>query len=288
MDDQVGEAVEVQSDAVLPIDSAKRIRDQYYSGFLLVHLPFGAGTLGHMDQSFHPPQFATTHWSLVLTAAKDAPDASEALATLCQNYWRPLYAYVRRRVADAHEAQDLTQAFFERLLERNYLAEADPQRGRFRAFLLTAFKHFLSKEWAKARTIKRGGDRLVFSLDFASEDSRMGIEPVDHLTPEQIYEQQWAMTLLERVVLRLEQEWNHARKDREFQTLKPFLIGSQQRGYSEAAKELGTTEPAARMAASRLRKRYRELLREEIAQTVATKEDVEDELRRLFTIFRES
>ena len=182
-----------------------------------------------MEKSSGPLQFATTRWSLVLSAAKNAPDAVEALATLCQNYWRPLYAYVRRQVADAHEAQDLTQAFFERLLEKNYLAEADPERGRFRAFLLTAFKHFLSKEWAKVRTLKRGGNCSIVSLDFATEDSRMSIEPADNLTPDQIYERKWAMTLLERVVLRLEQEWNKARKGREFQILKPFLIETDKR-----------------------------------------------------------
>lgn len=238
-----------------------------------------------MPNSSGQPQFATTHWSLVLHAVGDDVESSAALETLCQNYWLPLYAYVRRRVADVHEAQDLTQAFFECLLEKNYLAEADPNRGRFRAFLLTAFKNFLSKEGAKARTIKRGGGHRVLSLDFHSEDSRRSIQPADHLTPEQIYEQQWAMTLLERVVSRLEREWSHARKDRDFQVLKPFLIGTQQTGYAQAAVKLGMTEPAARMAASRLRKRYRELLREEIAQTVATKEDVEDELKRLFTVF---
>ena len=198
----------------------------------------------------------------------------------------PLYAYVRRRVFDIDEAQDLTQAFFVRLLEKNYMADADPERGRFRVFLLTALKHFLSKEWDKAKAQKRGGGALPISLDFAVGDSHAAIEPVDGLTAEQLYERQWAITLLNRVMQRLERELERAGKLLQFRRLKDFLIGhSEGTKYADVAWELGMTESAARMAVSRMRRRYRELLRNEISQTVLSPEDINDEIRLLFTTF---
>ena len=229
-------------------------------------------------------QFSTTHWSLVLAAGRRGTvESDSALERLCKSYWPPLYAYVRRRVPDLHEAQDLTQAFFERLLDRDYLADADPQRGRFRAFLLTAFKHFLSKEWDKAKAQKRGGDRRRISFDFVSQDA---LEPADQLTPEKLFERQWAITLLVRVMQRLQRDMERSGKGRQFELLKHILSGdSSEVTLADIAAELGQAETATRMAASRMRSRYRELLRDEISQTLSSHEDVEDEIRSLFAAF---
>ena len=230
-------------------------------------------------------QFTTTHWSLVLAAAnRENEESNRALEKLCRAYWPPLYAYVRRRVGDTHEAQELTQAFFERVLEKQYLADADPERGRFRAFLITAFKHFLSKEWEKAKAQKRGGGHVSFSLDFASHDCEWS-EPADELTAERIYERQWAVTLLNRVMNRLQREMERSGKGQQFQLLKGFIGGSSSSSYTAVAAELGINDSAARMAASRLRGRYRELLREEIAQTVSSEEDIDSEVKCLFATF---
>jgi RNA polymerase sigma-70 factor (ECF subfamily) len=177
----------------------------------------------------------------------------------------------------------LTQAFFAELLGKNYVGSATPERGRFRAFLLTAFKHFLSKEWEKARAKKRGGGRAPISLDFAAADSNVRIEPVSELTPDQIYDRQWAITLLGQIMERLEGEFQQAGKANRFEELKGFMIGEHTGGtYAQAAARLGITEAAAKKAASRMRRRYRELLREEIAQTVSGPEEVEDEICNLF------
>ena len=231
--------------------------------------------------------FDTTHWSLVLAAGqRGTAESAAALERLCQTYWLPLYAYVRRRVSDVHDAQDLTQAFFERLLDKNYLADADPQRGRFRAFLLTAFKHFLSNEWEKAKAQKRGGGRSPISLDFSTGDSQITFQPAGGLTAEQMYERQWAITLLSCVMQRLERELEKVGKRSQFERLKDFIVSTKEDPtYADAASELGMTESAARMATSRLRRRYRQLLREEIAQTVSSPEDVDDEIRHLFITF---
>jgi len=186
-------------------------------------------------------------------------------------------------VPDVNEAQDLTQAFFAELLEKNYVGTATPERGRFRAYLLTAFKHFLSREWEKARAQKRGGGRTPLPLDFHRADSTLNIEPASGLTPEQIYDQQWAITLLGQNMTRLEREWDGSGKGGQFAELKSFLIGDPAgTGYAESAARLNMTAAAVRKAASRMRKRYRELLREEIAQTVYGPEDVDDEIRNLF------
>lgn len=231
--------------------------------------------------------FATTHWSVVLAAGdRRRDDAQRALTKLCEAYWYPLYGYVRRRVESVDDAHDLTQAFFERLLKKNYLAEADPQRGRFRAFLLTAFKHFLSKEWEKAKAQKRGGGRSPISLDFAYGDSQLTLQPAGGLTAEQMYERQWAITLLSRVMQRLERELEKAGKRSQFERLKDFIvITKNDTSYADVASELGMTESAARMATSRMRRRYRQFLRVEIAQTVSSQEDIDDEIRQLFITF---
>lgn len=229
--------------------------------------------------------FDTTHWSVVLAAGHhSSPDSDEALSTLCRVYWYPLYAYVRRRVRDVAEAQDLTQEFFARLLEKGLIALAQPERGRFRSFLLTAMKHFLANEWKKARTEKRGGGRGCISLDFASGESRYHIEPVDQLTPERFYDKQWALTLLERVLGRLQDEFRRGGKDKQFELLKVYITAQNAPvPYAVVGHQLGMSETAVSVAVHRLRRRYRDLLRWEIAQTVAGPEDVEDEIRSLFT-----
>lgn len=231
-----------------------------------------------------PKPMPTTHWSLVQAAGqKSSPAARQALETLCHIYWPPLYAYIRRRGINAVEAEDLTQAFFTELLDKDYLLQATPHRGRFRAFLLAACQHFLSREWAKARTQKRGGDRTLLSLDFASAEDRLALEPAAGTTPEQEYERQWAVTLLRQVLAQLEQECVQAGKGELFAALKPFLLGEHGGAtYATAAEHLAMTVAAVKMSASRLRRRYRELLREAIAQTVSSPEDVDDEIRRLF------
>jgi len=237
--------------------------------------------------SVHPGarQFATTRWSIVMSAGHtSSPDSRRALESLCETYWYPLYAYVRRRVPDVNEAQDLTQAFFAELLEKNFVGSATPARGRFRAFLLTAFKHFLSKEWDKAKAQKRGGGRAPISLDFNSADSRISIEPSSGLTADQLYDRQWAVTLLGQILDRLESEFDRDGKAKHFEELKGFIIGDHGgTTYADIATRLNMTEAAAKMAGSRTRLRYRELLRDEIAQTVAGPDDVDDEIRNLFS-----
>jgi RNA polymerase sigma factor (sigma-70 family) len=228
--------------------------------------------------------FATTRWSIVNCAGSSSPDSHRALASLCETYWYPLYAYVRRRVPDVNEAQDLTQAFFAELLEKNFVGAATPQRGRFRAFLLTAFKNFMSKQWEKARAQKRGGGRPSISLDFDSADSGLRIDPASGLTAEQIYDQQWAIALLDRIMQRLQLEFERAGKEQQFGELKAYLVGDfTGTTYAQVAKTLNMTEAAAKKAASRMRKRYRELLKDEIAQTVASPDGVDDEIRNLFS-----
>jgi RNA polymerase sigma factor (sigma-70 family) len=229
-------------------------------------------------------QFASTRWSLVAAAGQArSPQSQAALETLCQLYWYPLYAYARRHLASAHDAQDLTQAFFAQLLEKDYLQAADPQRGKFRSFLLTAFKHFLSKERERANAQKRGGGRRLVSLDFEIAERRYHLEPVDHATPETVYERGWALAILEQTLARLRQELANAGKEKLFEYLKGALAGEGVQGsYARIAEELGISEQAVKVAVYRLRRRYQELLRAEIAQTVASPAEVEDELRDLF------
>jgi RNA polymerase sigma factor (sigma-70 family) len=233
------------------------------------------------------PDFATTQWSLVLRANRSSDSSTAALQTLCERYWYPLYAYVRRRGVAAHEAQDLTQEFFARLLEKNSLAAASPERGRFRAFLLTSLKNFLTNEWEKAQAQKRGGGQPAISLqlNLDSAESRLSLEPAHNLTPDRCFERQWALLLLELVVKRLQEEQAAAGKARQFELLKEALAGGAERlAYSSIAAELQISEEAARQAASRLRKRYREILREEVSHTVERPEDVDEEIRSLFQV----
>ncbi len=232
--------------------------------------------------------FATTRWSLVIQAGHaSTTEADSALASLCEAYWCPLYSYVRRRVADTNEAQDLTQAFFAELLEKKYVEMATPERGRFRSFLLTSLKHFLSKEWEKAKAQKRGGGRSPISFDFESADTSFRIEPAGGHTPEQLFDRQWAVTLLNRIMNRLADDWRRTGKVEQFEALYPFLVGDRVgKTYREAAAELGVSEAAAKMSVSRMRGRYRELLRDEIAQTVSQPNQIDEEIRNLFESLR--
>jgi RNA polymerase sigma factor (sigma-70 family) len=233
-------------------------------------------------------RFATTHWSLVLAAGRrGVPNADEALATLCANYWYPLYAHVRRRGHDVEQAQDLVQAFFARLLEKDYLQAADQQRGRFRSFLLAAFDHFLAKEWRRGHAQKRGGGRTPLALDFQTSEQRYLNEPHHELTAERIYERHWALTLIERAVAALAQEFAEAGKLAQFDALKPYLGGGEATvPYHQLGSTLGMSEGAVKVAVHRMRRRCRELVRTEIAQTVAGPEEAEEELRDLFAAVR--
>jgi RNA polymerase sigma-70 factor (ECF subfamily) len=226
----------------------------------------------------------TTQWSIVLAAAHDSrPDARAALATLCQTYWRPLYCYVRRRGHSPDDAQDLTQQFFATLLEKEHLRVADPDRGRFRSFLLAVLNHFLANEWDRTRAKKRGGGRKMIPMDSADAEGRYSLEPADRLTPEKLYERQWALTLLDEVLGELRRQCEREGKERIFNRLKEFLGGAEPEApYGQVAEELDMTEGAVKMAVHRLRRQYRRLLRAHIARTVACPEDIDDEIRHLF------
>jgi RNA polymerase sigma-70 factor (ECF subfamily) len=227
--------------------------------------------------------FATTRWSLIVAARGESPAAREALAELCQLYWYPLYAYIRR-CAHAHdEAQDLTQEFFALLLERDDLARLDPNRGRFRAFLLAACRHFLANQRDRQQALKRGGGCRLLSLDFADADRRYAAEPGHEQTPERLFERRWALTLLDRVMQGLRRHYETTNQLALFERLKGFLAGEAGESYAEAAATLGMSEGAVKVAAHRLRQRYRDLLRTEIAQTVEDAAAVDDEIRALFT-----
>jgi RNA polymerase sigma-70 factor (ECF subfamily) len=230
-----------------------------------------------------PSHFATTHWSLVLAARDRAePGADDALASLCTLYWYPLYAYVRRRGHSADEAHDLTQEFFARLLEKDFLAAVDRSKGKFRSFLLAACNHFLANERDRARAKKRGGGRPLLSLDSADAEGRYRAEPAENLTPEKLFERRWALALLQQVMTRLRDEFEAKGKGRLFDHLRGFLVGEKGVGYHRAGRELGLSEGAVKVAVHRLRQRYRELLHEEIGRTVEGPDQVEEEVRELF------
>ncbi len=229
------------------------------------------------------PAFVTTHWSVVLSAGRnDTTHAHAALSRLCETYWYPLYAYVRQRGYSPEDAQDLTQEFFARLLEKGMLAHADPERGRFRSFLLASLNHFLAHEWRKAHALKRGGAAAVVSLDLAAAEQCYSLEPADPGTPDKAFEKRWALATLQAVLDRLDDEYRQEGRQELFAALQPTLAGSgEARPYAELAARLGMTEGAVKVAVHRLRKRYRELLRAEIANTVSRPDEVEEELRHL-------
>jgi RNA polymerase sigma factor (sigma-70 family) len=227
--------------------------------------------------------FNTTHWSVVLEAGGEfSPEAQEALEKLCRAYWYPLYVHVRRLGWGPEEAKDLTQQFFARLLERKYLKLANPERGRFRSFLLTSLKHFLATEWHKARAEKRGGDQLTISWDGFDPEERYRHEPAENLTPDRIYEKRWAGLLLEGALNLLRVEYERAGRGADFDQLRNFVWGDGHAGsYAEVAARLGAEEGAVKVAVHRLRKRFREQLRLEVLKTVAAPEEVDAELRHL-------
>ena len=227
--------------------------------------------------------FVTTRWTVVLEAGrKSSPHSDRALADLCQQYWYPLYAYVRRRCQSREDAEDLTQAFFAKFLEKNFLEGLSAERGKFRAFLLVALKHFLANEWDKAGRQKRGGGVQHLSLDWQQADERFHFEPPDHATPDRLFDREWALALLEQVIQRLQAECAAEGRAELFTQARGYLmVGEAAIPYAEAAAKLGMGEGTVRVAVHRLRKRYRELLREEIAQTVNDPAQVSEELHSL-------
>jgi RNA polymerase sigma factor (sigma-70 family) len=233
-------------------------------------------------------QFATTHWSAVVSAGRaDSPQSAEALTQLCQAYWFPLYAYVRRRGNAPEDAQDLTQAFFERLIEKNWLADIEPTGGRFRSFLLTAMNRFLANEYDRNRAAKRGGGQPLVSLDTQEAEHRYTLEAATEETPERIFERRWALEVLDHALAQLQIELTRAGKARNFDRLQPFLSQEPATGdYAAAAAELGVTSGAIGVAVHRLRHRYRELVRAEIAATLADPTAVDLELQHLFAALR--
>ena len=248
-------------------------------------------TSEHLKETGDTPRdyFATTRWTVVLTAGRrSTPQANLALEELCCIYWYPLYAYVRHQGHSKEDAEDLTQAFFARFLEKNYLEGLRSEKGKFRAFLLAALKHFLANEWDRAHRQKRGGGVTPLSLDWQSADTRYQIDPADNLSPDKLYDRAWAVTLLERVITRLHDESTTDGKSKLFEQLKPFLmVGKSAIPYAQAAAALDVTEGAVRVAVHRLRRRYRELLREEISQTLSDPVQIEEEMRALFSAFTE-
>ena len=239
------------------------------------------------DSAFGAPgRFATTHWSVVCSAGQtNSIHAHEALEKLCRTYWYPVYGFVRRQGKNSHDAQDLTQEFFARLLEKNTFAVADRTRGKFRSFLLTALKNFLSKERERSMALKRGGGETIVPLDSIFAEQRYTHEPAHHLAADKLFERRWALTLLENVLGQLGHEYATAGKSDLFQALKPALMG-EKRGtpYAEIAVRFQLSEGAIKTAVHRMRARYRELLHAEIAHTVGTPSDVEEELRHLFAV----
>ncbi len=229
-------------------------------------------------------RFATTHWSVVMAAGRPkSASYQQALETLCKTYWFPLYAYLRRHGCDSNQAEDYTQAFFTGLLAKGGLRLADPKRGKFRSFLLGSLKHFLSNERARARAKKRGGGRKVLSLDFENAESQYALEPRDELSPEKLFERSWALTVLARTMARLQAEAISTNKQNLFDRLKVYLTAEKSSvPYRDVAAELDIAEGAVRVAVHRLRRRYRELLRDEIAQTVTSDGQVDEEIRDLF------
>lgn len=228
-------------------------------------------------------RFATTNWSMIVAAGgADSKVARAALASLCGTYWYPLYAYARRRGADAHEAQDRVQEFFATLLDKGYVADADRERGRFRTFLLVAFRRHTAKEVEKERALRRGGGLSLLSLDFESGEQRYRLEPAHLETPERVYERRWALTQLDRTLAHLRRELRDAGREERFEVLRGHLDGvSGAPSHREAAERLGMSEGAVKVAVHRLRQRYRALLRDEIAQTVNDPAEVDDEIRHL-------
>jgi RNA polymerase sigma factor (sigma-70 family) len=226
---------------------------------------------------------------MVIAAGADVTStgAREALTALCESYWYPLYAFLRSRGHPVQDAEDLTQAFFAQLLEKRTLRHADRGRGRFRSFLLTSLTNFAANERDKEAAQKRGGGVPAISLEFENAEGRFQLEPATDETPEKIFDRRWAITLLDRVLARLTAEMIRTGKESQFERLKTYLIGDQpQLSYAENASILGVSEGAIRVAVHRLRRRFRDLIRDEIAHTVSSPEEIEDELHHLWKAIR--
>jgi len=241
---------------------------------------------GHSSSQFVASgarEFRTTHWSVVVAAQdSNTPQSAEALAKLCRVYWYPLYAYVRRQGRSPEDAQDLTQGFFARFLEKEYFKRADRTRGRFRTFLLSSLKNFLSNESRRATRPKRGGGQLLIPLDAEDAEGRYAQEPADESSPDKLYEKRWAATLLVQAMERVREEFCATGRQRVFDELKVFVWGDRNAvSQIEVAKRLGMSEGAVNLAVHRLRRRYRERLREEIAHTVDNPAEIDEELRHL-------
>ena len=230
-------------------------------------------------------RFATTNWSVIQKAiVGGSSEARDALATLCETYWPPVYALIRRKGRSAADAEDLTQAYFTRFLEKGYVKDFRPEVGRFRTFLRASLEHFLLNEWDRERALKRGGGRPPLSLDSAAAEERYRREPVDSVTPEVLFERHWAAALLGRCLARLREEQDASGSGIRFEKLKPFLVADGgPDGYAGLVRGLGITESAARVAVHRLRKRFSAVLREEVARTVADPAEIDAEIRWLLT-----
>jgi RNA polymerase sigma-70 factor (ECF subfamily) len=235
------------------------------------------------DETGSPAEFRTTRWSVVLRAADVAsPESAQALETLCRNYWYPLYVFVRRRGYSPDDAKDLSQEFFARLLEAGSLRTLHPDKGRFRSFLLGSLKNFLAKEWRDANRLKRGGGQQIIAWDQFDPEDRYHLEPKVEATPEELFDRRWAQALVNGVLDRLQREMEQEQLGERFLRLKPFLQGeSAGQSYAEVAAQLGLSAPAVKSAIHRLRRRYAELIREEVAHTVVSPAEVEDEIRYL-------
>ncbi|MCH8219469.1 MAG: sigma-70 family RNA polymerase sigma factor [Planctomycetes bacterium] len=232
------------------------------------------------------PAFATTHWSLVIAAGRrSTPEAENALEQLCRTYWYPLYAFIRRRGHPSETAQDLTQGFFVKLLEKDSLAAANRNRGKFRTFLLAALKNFLSHESEKERAAKRGGDRILLSLYREEGEARYLAEPVEAMTPEKLYEKRWATTVIEQALQTLRTEYQQAGNRPLFDRLKDHLWGDRSASYADIAQEFDMNEGSVKAAAFRLRRRFAQALRDVISNTVHSPEAVEEELKTLVEAF---
>jgi len=232
--------------------------------------------------------FATTQWSVVLNAADSvSPEAATALETLCRSYWYPLYVYIRRRGYDTETAKDLTQEFFAQLLAKRLLHAVDPTKGKFRAWLLGVMKHFLAHEWTKRRAQKRENCHTMFSFDELDAETRYQLEPSEEWSPEKLFDRRWALTVLEHAATKLRQEFQDSQRADLFTAIKDFLsIEGTSSTYEQCAAGIGLSVSAVKNAIHRLRKRYQQLIREEIAQTVSTASEVDEEIRYLLAIVR--
>jgi RNA polymerase sigma factor (sigma-70 family) len=228
-------------------------------------------------------RFQTTRWTLVLAVreGQQTPDAQAALSTLCETYWYPVYAFIRRSGKDGDAARDLTQAFFMRVLEKDYFGQARQERGRFRSFLLSSVRHFLSNQRDFEHAQKRGGGHAPLSLEFDDGERTYQIEPVDPDTPERLYERRWALAAIEAAIARVQKKYEESKKANLFARLRPFLTGDEPQSYAELAAAVGVTEGSLRVAVHRMRQQFAAALREIIADTVEGPDDVDDELRQL-------